>query len=226
MGVIYCYTNKVNQKKYIGQTIDEIGRFKNHKSNAFNPNSSEYESVLHKAFRKYGYENFTYEVLSKDVDDIEILNLLETYYIKKYNSKVPNGYNVEDGGKNCTKNFTLKHRQKLGRSKATLTDEEVIFLRKAYLNKESPTKIYNELYQNKMHFNSFLNIWSGARYSYIMPEVFENNKNRRIKMNLEKAKEIRKLKQEFNLSNRALAEQFKVSPSCIADILNNRTWKE
>lgn len=45
------------------------------------------DKLLHRAIRKYGF---------KDLKDT--LNNLEKYYIVQYNCKVPNGYNVSDGG--------------------------------------------------------------------------------------------------------------------------------
>lgn len=63
MGAIYCYTNLINQKKYIGQSVDPNQRFKAHKSAVHNEASTEYDAPLHRAMRKYGYENFSYEIL-------------------------------------------------------------------------------------------------------------------------------------------------------------------
>lgn len=75
MGAIYCYTNLINGKKYIGQTINDPRIRKNqHKSNHLNIKSPEYDSLIHKAFRKYGYENFKYEILVNNIDNIEMLN--------------------------------------------------------------------------------------------------------------------------------------------------------
>lgn len=51
-------------------------------------------SPIHKAFRKYGKENFSLEILGW----FEDYNEKEKEYIIKYNSKVPNGYNVQPGG--------------------------------------------------------------------------------------------------------------------------------
>jgi group I intron endonuclease len=80
MGIIYCYTNLINGKKYVGQTINPRQRYNAHKSTAFNEKDPEYNSPLHRAFRKYGYENFKYEILA-EAETIEELNGLEIYYI-------------------------------------------------------------------------------------------------------------------------------------------------
>lgn len=223
MGIIYCYTNLVNNKKYIGQTINPKQRFNQHKSSAFNENDNEYNSPLHRAFRKYGYENFKYDILIEN-EDIEVLNELEIYFIKKYNSQIPNGYNIEPGGKNCSKPKTQEHKEKLTWGQAELSLEEIIELREAYARKESPKEIYNKFYKDRLHYNSFLNIWSGRRYKNIMPEIIENG--RHTKLNLEIARQIRKEREETKLSYDKLAIKYNVSKSAIADIIKGRTWKE
>lgn len=225
MGIIYCFTNNVNGKKYIGQSISKgNARYNNHKSSYKNPDDCEYESPLHRAFRKHGFENFTYEVLAQDIENIDLLNQLEIQYIQQYNCQIPNGYNIELGGKNCAKPKTIEHRKKEIWAQAKLTEEEVIELRKAYQRKESPTKLYKEKYEDIMHYNSFLNIWSGRRYALIMPEVFE--KGRHTKLNAETVKLIRKDREETNLSYGKLAEKYGISKGTIADIINKRTWKD
>lgn len=224
MGIIYCYTNLINNKKYIGQTINPEQRFSAHKSNYQNPNNNEYNSLLHKAFRKYGYDNFKYEILAQNIEDIELLNKLEIYYINFYNTQIPNGYNVEAGGKNSAKPKSLEHRKKEIWGQAKLTEEEVIELRLAYVEKKSPTEIYNNKYKNRLHYNSFLNIWSGRRYGLIMPEVFE--KGRHTKLTAEIVKKIREDKIKNNLSYSKLAEKYNISKSTIADIITKRTWKD
>ena len=224
MGIIYCYTNKINGKKYVGQTINPEQIYNAHKSNYQNPNHTEYNSLIHKAFRKYGFNNFTYEVLVKGIDDINVLNELEIYYIKKFNCQTPNGYNVEAGGKNCAKPNTLEHRKQEISGQAKLTEEEVIELRKAYRDKKSPTEIYNKKYKNRLHYNSFLNIWVGKRYGLIMPEVFQNG--RHTKLTAETVKQIRKDREQTNLSYDKLAEKYGVSKGTISDIIKRRTWKD
>lgn len=225
MGAIYCYTNLINNKKYIGQTInDENIRRSAHKSAAFNENNQEFNTPLHQAFRKYGYEKFKYEVLANYIEDVDLLNELEIYYIKYFNSIIPYGYNIEAGGKNCLKPMKEETKEKLRWQHGLLTEEEVIELRIAYQNKESPKKIYEEKFKNKItNFNSFLNIWDGKRYATVMPEVFE--KGRHTKLNADKVHLIKQDKKQLNLSYQALAEKYEVSKSTISDIINGRTWK-
>lgn len=95
-GIIYKYTNKINGKVYIGQTTDEIKRKASHRN-------SKKEDHFHRAIRKYGFENFDYEVvfetISKDKDRLKyLLDTMEKYFIKKYNSFGEGGYNCTLGG--------------------------------------------------------------------------------------------------------------------------------
>lgn len=74
MGIIYCYTNLINNKKYIGQTINPKLRQKAHLSSVYNEKASDYDSIFHRAIRKYKIENFKYEVLKDDLNTQEELN--------------------------------------------------------------------------------------------------------------------------------------------------------
>jgi group I intron endonuclease len=60
---IYRITNKVNNKFYIGQSIDVAYRIKQHTYEAYDPQNLAYDSPLHQDIRKYGWENFNAEVL-------------------------------------------------------------------------------------------------------------------------------------------------------------------
>ena len=86
---IYKVTNLVNGKSYIGQSIDPITRLSKHiKSNS---------NLLNEAIKKYGVENFLFEVIKSDVP-IEQINEAEIQCIREHNCKVPNGYNLTEGG--------------------------------------------------------------------------------------------------------------------------------
>ena len=223
MGIIYTYINKINNKRYIGQTINPQQRKNAHKSDAFNSNSSDYNSILHQAFRKYGYENFTYEVLAQ-TDDIDALNLLEIFFIDKFNCQIPNGYNIEQGGKNSIKPpMTKENKMERIWDQAKLTEEEVIELRIAYKNNESPKKIYEMKYKDRLHYQSFMNIWTGKRYGLIMPEIFEEK--RHTKLTEEIVKQIREDRKNTGMSYEKLANKYNISKATISDVINFRTWK-
>jgi len=98
---IYKITNKINGKVYIGQSWDIEKRWANEKSGRTN-------NHLLKSFKKYGFENFHFEVLENLCENTpqEYLDIKEDFYILKTNSLDPNfGYNKKRGG------HTGKHTQ-------------------------------------------------------------------------------------------------------------------
>ena len=95
MGYIYQIINKINNKRYIGQTVKPVEkRFAQHKNNYTKPYFS--QLALYKAFNKYGIENFIFESI-EEVDN-EHLDEREKYWIKYYNSYY-DGYNSTIGGR-------------------------------------------------------------------------------------------------------------------------------
>lgn len=101
MHYIYCYTNKINQHKYVGQTNNYQRRVREHRSAAFNEKAYSYNDLIHKKIRQYGEENFEITVLEKlFTEDIEEVNQREIYWIAKLNTFCKNGqgYNMNIGG--------------------------------------------------------------------------------------------------------------------------------
>jgi group I intron endonuclease len=94
MGCVYCATNQINGKQYIGKTIHKLScRKKQHIKSAKN-NS---KLAFHEALRKYGLNNFVWKKIFEDNDNGLLLSA-ETHYIKKYNTISPHGYNLTYGG--------------------------------------------------------------------------------------------------------------------------------
>ena len=93
---IYCFTNIINNKKYVGQSQSLQQRYSDHMSRAFNPNCNEYDSYFHRALRKYGKDNFHYEVL--EYVTVDQLDERERYWIYSLNTLIPHGYNISSGG--------------------------------------------------------------------------------------------------------------------------------
>lgn len=103
MGYIYKITNIQNKMMYIGQTTYELkDRIRHHfdkKSNC---------RYLNNAIQKYGKDNFKVEIICICFDDD--LNRFEEDYIKKYNTIVPNGYNLKSGGNSSRHNEETKKK--------------------------------------------------------------------------------------------------------------------
>lgn len=97
--IIYCITNNLNGKRYIGLDRNSNKRWAEHKrrSRADNPT----QLIDHK-LKHYGVDNFTYSVLA-ECDDIETLKALEQKFIKALGTYagLGRGYNLTSGGDGC-----------------------------------------------------------------------------------------------------------------------------
>lgn len=92
MFTVYKITNRINGKCYIGSSIRVEKRWREHKNNAFNSNSPSYKYPLQCAIRKYGLENFLFEILNDNLNSFEEMEQYEYEMILYYNS-YKNGYN-------------------------------------------------------------------------------------------------------------------------------------
>ena len=103
---IYKFTCKVNNKVYIGQSLNVENRFKAHANNHVNENlKGDYKTKFYRALRKHGIDNFIFEIV-ENVEDSNDLNEREAYWIKHYNS-FKKGYNSTPGGDAVTGNNDL-----------------------------------------------------------------------------------------------------------------------
>lgn len=87
---IYKFTNKITGESYIGQSVNLRKRYNDHK------NIKEDGTYFHQMIKHYGFNNFNYEILEECKSDN--LNEREKYYISKYKTVYPNGYNLTYGG--------------------------------------------------------------------------------------------------------------------------------
>lgn len=219
---IYSFRNKINNKRYIGQSINLEERKQAHYRNYKNHNHNSYNTDFYKALREYGEENFEYEILynTEEILSIQQLNELEIYYIEQYDS-FQNGYNMNRGGnytsnskkltekdilniyneiENTSKTFaiiaeefdlcgsyisminqglvwgylrigdyplrkdTQKNQQGGNNGNAKLTDEEVIQIRKLFVNHTLPQIM--ELYP-EVPFNTIKKIVYGSVWKHL-----------------------------------------------------------
>jgi hypothetical protein len=94
MGCVYLATNRVNGKKYVGQSRSCLhDRIRHHR------HSAKYGSLLafHCALRKYGFDGFIWEVLFES-DRRELLDFVEISQIQELGTLSPAGYNLRPGG--------------------------------------------------------------------------------------------------------------------------------
>lgn len=104
MKAIYKITNVLNDKCYIGQSINPQERWRHHKIIA-KSGKDKGKSAIHDALREVGEDNFVFEIIGW----FEDYNEKEKYYIKYYNSLVPNGYNIMEGGEEPPHKYGEEH---------------------------------------------------------------------------------------------------------------------
>ena len=97
--LIYKHANTLNGKVYIGQTKQTItARW----GNGLGYFAEREDSVFAKAIKKYGWNNFTHEIIEDNIESQDKANEREIFWIKHYNSYIgfsnPNGYNMTLGG--------------------------------------------------------------------------------------------------------------------------------
>lgn len=158
---IYVYTNKINGHQYVGQTNNIQKRFNGHKSDSYNINSHSYNYPLHNAIRKYGIENFNFEVIESNLTQEEA-NEREKYWINEKNSHVSKGgYNITFGGDgHSTEKLPweeLKNRGKI------FTGEEIEEIQQRLINGEKYDDIINH-FSPRLTKTFLSNINNGINY--------------------------------------------------------------
>lgn len=130
--IIYKAQNLINNKIYIGQTVLNLETRKRQHINAWRYGKT-YPFAL--AIKKYGIENFSWEIIFEDdFVTIEELNDKESYYIKMYNSSVDgHGYNLRA----CGENKFLSEETKLKISEAQRGEKNHMYGKTGALNPTS-----------------------------------------------------------------------------------------
>lgn len=141
---IYKITNKINNKKYIGQSTN----IKRRKSEHF---TKKCDMVISHSIFKYGKENFDFEIL-EECEESQ-LDELEIKYITEYKSTNREfGYNVDNGG-NGTGKMSEETKQKI--SYANKGEKNAFYGKKhtdESINKQSDVKLGdNNPFYGKKH---------------------------------------------------------------------------
>lgn len=160
---IYKITNTINNKIYIGQTINPIEkRFKRHINDAIN---NVLDTHLARAIRQYGPDAFIIEEIDKATTQQE-LNKKEQYYIHYYNT-LENGYNETDSITKCGGN-TYAGRSK---EKMELTKEKLSQSKQGSKNPRArKVKCKNINTNEELHFDSIAemkNYFNETQHNFI-----------------------------------------------------------
>jgi group I intron endonuclease len=94
---IYRCTNTTNGKIYIGFDSNWPKRKNKHLYDYKNPNSKNYNCHFYRAIRKFGIDNFEWDIVYQSTNKEHCLSIMEPHFIKEYKSFV-NGYNMTEGG--------------------------------------------------------------------------------------------------------------------------------
>lgn len=124
---VYCHTNKNNNKKYVGITCEKPEkRWKN--GLGYKHNEYFYNAIV-----KYGWEDFSHEILYTNLSKSEA-EQIEIRLIKKWElTNRSRGYNIEGGG-NLGKEVSEETKHKLSEAaKKQMTPEAREYLRQCTL---------------------------------------------------------------------------------------------
>ena len=211
MHYIYCFKNKINGHKYIGQTNNLTVRYAAHKSQSYNPNSKDYDCLFHKKIRQYGLENFEFYVLEEITEeDLDYVDFREQFWIEHEESwaRYGKGYNEKTGGKQFKKSIKL-------------TDEEIMQIKK--LLKTSNKSFTDIAYEFNTYRNciSFIN---NGRYGYDDKEFYPIRQTREWREIPQEVKqEIALLLRDSKISYKELMIRFNVSEHFLVELNNGRS---
>lgn len=207
MNYIYCYTNKINGHKYVGKTNNLERRKIEHRSNANNPLSKEYNYLFHRKMREYGEENFIFSILQK-LEDSEDVNKAECFWIEQLKTFVGDnqgGYNLTRGGEEI--------------SSICLYEENIQEIKTAIKNKVPFNKI-------KQKYGISISYISAINHGMYYREDNETYPLCKYYKDKDEVSYIKELLINSSISMKELAKQLGISYSTIKKINSGSLWKD
>lgn len=119
--IVYKVTNLLNNKVYIGITTKSL----EHRKKVHLRDSKRMNTYFYRAIRKYGEENFMWEIIDY-ADSIEELHAKEVYYIRLYESfdNKEKGYNTQSGGRNL---YRITEEERAARSRRVIGEKNPMY---------------------------------------------------------------------------------------------------
>ena len=238
-GIIYLIKNKINNKKYIGASFGTLSnRWKWHVNKA---HINTKKGSLAEAIMEVGSKNFIKRIISRTND----LSKEERFYIKKYNTVAPKGYNLSTGGigfgnlgrkitisgkkfknlKDASKYFKVSYKKFISRIHSGWSPEQAVGLQKPNIPKNN-----KQLTINGKKFDSIRDAakFYGVKDNTVRNRILNgwNIKKALTTKKMDLAKKIKFNGRTFS-SIRKLAKFYKVSSGTLAGkISRGMTVKE
>lgn len=205
---IYCIENKVNNKVYIGQSINVHKRINTHK---YLLRTGTHSNIyLQRSFDKHGKDSFDFKVI--ELCDVDKLNSLEKRYIKMFNSLYSQeGYNLTTGGdSNYSYSSTSKLRMRIASRERWSDDSQVInaSVGKSTMTidtiKRIKTMLYNDMTVKEVSLscgvseNKVYRIYELKTFSYVLPELNTYLSNREHALDVREIRSMLRMYRDGN----------------------------
>lgn len=215
---IYIYTNKINGHQYVGQTNNLQKRFNGHKSDSYNKNSHSYDYPLHRAIRKYGLENFTFEVLESGLTQDQA-NKRESYWIEQKQTHISQGgYNITKGGdSHLGQKVSWEELKEKGK---VFSGEEIEDIQQRLINGEKYDDIIN-IYAPRLKRSFLSNLNQGVNYKNPnLTYPLKTNFSGEGRFSKEEIKNIKEeIKQGINYSD--ICDKYKIKSKGFLSMVNS-----
>lgn len=228
---IYLITNKINGKKYVGQSVDIERRFSEHLRSAqpeiySHKSERDIKTPIHLAMQKYGIKNFSLTVLEECPK--EQLNEKERYWISYYKSNEKSyGYNISSGGQDS---FGLKGENH-SQAKLSQKDVDIIkaLLKNSNKNLNDILLLFPYISKSTLSMINQGKTWFDENEQYPlrkMEKAHKGSSNGRAKFSEEQVMEIRKKYSQGSSPKELFLEYNHIaSDSAISAILYGKTYK-
>ena len=226
IGYIYKIVNKINGKIYIGQTVNPYRRWYDHRYEG-KQDKHRYQSHLYNAMKKYGVDNFYFEIIEEC--DKDIIDERERFWILELNTLSPNGYNIAIGGKKLFgeynpfygKTHTKETKKILSEKHKGIYDGENNPMYGKHHTDETKEKIKQKNIEKGMyeyHSNRMMNNRTWENSINVNPIIAINHDNKKILLFYTIANAGRYIK-SIGLSNAK-------SPNAMRECLNNKDYSK
>lgn len=129
---IYKITNLINNKVYIGQSININKRIWTHK---YELKNNKHDNIyLQNSFNKYGINDFNFSII--ELCDSDMLNDRECYWVSFYKScDRKYGYNIQMPNKQLSYNMSDETKNKLRECNIKVSDDDIFKMLIMYFKK-------------------------------------------------------------------------------------------